>query len=1024
MWFGVLGPLLVRDEDQLISVPAGRQRVLLALLVVRAGSVVPADAAADVVWDGTPPDGAATTLRSHVMRLRRALGEAAGARIVTRYPGYLLQAGPDEVDALRFRGLCGEGGAAVRAGEWARAWDVLAEAQGLWRGHPLADVPSELLRRDEGPALEQLRLEAAEWRADAGLRLDHHAELVPELQSLAARYPLRERFHALLMLALVRSGRQAEALDAYQRARDVLTEELGTEPGAELRELHHRILAEDHALVRAAHSLMAADQRIVTPRQLPAPVAHFTGRASEMAALTGLLDRYDAGGPRAVVISIIEGTAGAGKTALAVRWAHQVADRFPDGQLYVNLRGYDRHQPMTSSDALARFLRALGVGGQDIAAEEDERAAQYRSLLADRRMLVVLDNAGSVEQVRPLLPGGHACAVVVTSRDSLAGLVAREGAARLDLGLLPPDEAAGLLRALIGARVDADPAAAEVLAALCCRLPLALRVAAELAARRPGIPLAELARELADSQQRLDLLQAGGDALTAVRAVFSWSYRHLDAESARTFRLLGLHPEAGFDSWVVAAITGTDLSQVRGVLDRLIRAHLVQPTARDRYGMHDLLRGYAGELAAQSGQDEREPALSRLFDHYLHTAATAMDMLFPADRHRRPDVLAATVPGPPLNSIAAARAWLAGNRAALVAVIGHAAASGWPARAAWLALTVFRYLDTDGYHHDALDAGSHALAAARQTGDRAAEALALLALGSANWRLGRYRDAEEHLQEALAACREAGDQPGQARALSSLGVIESCHGRQERAAGYHRKALAILHQTGDRLGEARTTECLGGVLYEQGNRVEAARHQQEALRIYRELGELHGEGSVLRGLGTVEWSLGHYEEAAGRIRQALAISRKIGDRLGQAGAFGNLGAVEWWQGRYEQAAEHQHEAVEIFRTIGNAAGEAAALNAYGEALCAAGRLSEAQAAHGDALAVAERAGDRYHEARAHDGLGYTCHADGDLGQAGRHWERALAIYVSLGAADAAEARARLSEVRENKARPNLDPGDG
>jgi DNA-binding SARP family transcriptional activator len=620
MWFGVLGPLVVRDGDRLISVPAGRQRALLAALLVRAGTVVPADAVAEVVWDGTPPDQAAVTLRSHVMRLRRTLGPVAGARVVTRYPGYLLQAGPGEVDALRFRALCREGGAAVRAGEWARAWDVLAEALGLWRGDPLADVPSELLRRDETPALEQLRLGAAEWRADAGLHLNRHAELVPELQSLAARYPLRERFHGQLMLALVRSGRQAEALDAYQRARDVLVEELGSEPGAELRKLHQRILAGDRALAPSSlapsgqapsgQALAAAGRGTITPRQLPAPVAHFTGRASELAALTGALDQSGAGGPGAVVISVIEGTAGIGKTALAVRWAHQVADRFPDGQLYVNLRGYDRDQPMTPADALARFLRALGMAGQDIPADEDERAAQYRSLLADRRMLVVLDNAGSVEQVRPLLPGGPGCMVVVTSRDALAGLVARDGAGRLDLDLLPPGEAAGLLLALIGARVDADQGSAAALAALCGRLPLALRVAAELAASRPDVPLAALASELAGAR-RLDLLQAGGDQRTAVRAVFSWSYRHLDPGSARTFRLLGLHPGTDFEPYAAAAITGTGLDQVQGGLDRLVRAHLLQQTADQRYGMHDLLRGYAGELAALGGQDERRSALSR-----------------------------------------------------------------------------------------------------------------------------------------------------------------------------------------------------------------------------------------------------------------------------------------------------------------------------------------------------------------------------------------------------------------------------
>jgi transcriptional regulator with XRE-family HTH domain len=359
------------------------------------------------------------------------------------------------------------------------------------------------------------------------------------------------------------------------------------------------------------------------PRQLPPTVAGFTGRAAELAALTKILDGASA--PETVVISAIGGTAGVGKTALAVQWAHQVAGRFPDGQLYVNLHGYDPDRPMPAADALAGFLRGLGVPGQDIPPGEDERAARYRSLLAGRKLLVVLDNAGSVEQVRPLLPGSPSCAVLVTSRDSLAGLVARHGATRLEVDLLPPADAASLLRALIGQRAKDDPGAAGTLAAQCCRLPLALRVAAELAIARPGVPLADLAAELADQQRRLDLLDAGGDSRTAVRAVFSWSYRHLEDDSARAFRLAGLHPGPDFDPYAVAALTGTKLEQARTALDALARAHLIHPAGRGRHGMHDLLRAYARELAdATDGEEEQNAALTRLFDYYLHTADTTV----------------------------------------------------------------------------------------------------------------------------------------------------------------------------------------------------------------------------------------------------------------------------------------------------------------------------------------------------------------------------------------------------------------
>jgi hypothetical protein len=339
------------------------------------------------------------------------------------------------------------------------------------------------------------------------------------------------------------------------------------------------------------------------------------------------------------VISAIGGTAGVGKTALAVHWAHRVAGRFPDGQLYVNLRGYDPDQPVPAADALRGLLRSLGVPGQDIPPETAERAAHYRSLLAGRRVLVVLDNARSADQVRPLLPGNPACAVVVTSRDALSGLVARDGAARLDLEVLALAEAVALLRTLIGARVDAEPEAAAELASQCCRLPLALRVAAELATSRTGRSLASLTAELADLGARLDLLEADSDPLTQVRTVFSWSCRQLDAETAQAFRLLGLHPGPDLEPYAAAALAGTTVHQAQRILAALTRAHLIQPVSPGRHGMHDLLRGFARELSATwDGGQEQHAALTHLLDHHLHTAAVAMDIMFPAERQRQPRI--------------------------------------------------------------------------------------------------------------------------------------------------------------------------------------------------------------------------------------------------------------------------------------------------------------------------------------------------------------------------------------------------
>jgi tetratricopeptide (TPR) repeat protein len=425
-------------------------------------------------------------------------------------------------------------------------------------------------------------------------------------------------------------------------------------------------------------------------------------------------------------------------------------------------------------------------------------------------MLIVVDNARSAGQVRPLLPGTSSCAVVATSRDALAGLVARDGAARLDLDLLPLPDAIGLLRALTGARADADPGAAALLAEQCSRLPLALRVAAELAGTRADVPLARLAEELAGQRQRLSLLDAGGDPHTAVRAVFSWSCRHLDTFAARAFRMAGLHPGPDFGPHAVAALTGATLEDSSGVLDRLARAHLIQQARPGRYSMHDLLRAYARELAAaHDDEDGQHAALTRLLDYYLHAAAAAMDTLYPAERHRRPRIPPAATPAPPVTGPAAARAWLDAERANLVAVTAHTAGHDWPAHATGLAATLFRYLAAGRHCQEAIIIYTHARAAARRTGDHAAEATALDHVAGVYWQQSRYPQADDHLQQALALFRQTGDRVGQAGTLSNLGVIRAAQGRYQEAGTLTAQALDIYRQAGDLPGQMRSLSNLG-----------------------------------------------------------------------------------------------------------------------------------------------------------------------------------------------------------------------
>jgi DNA-binding SARP family transcriptional activator/Flp pilus assembly protein TadD len=1025
MWFAILGPLLVHDGEMQVNVPKGRQRVLLAALLVHAGEPVSADSLAEVVWDGAPSSGAEVTLRSHVLRLRRALGPYAGARLVTRHPGYLLQASEDEADVLRFRRLCQDGGTALRERAWWRADGLLGEALNLWRGTPLADIPSESLHRDQVQGLEELRLQAEEWRTDAALHLGRHAELVPRLQSLAAGHPLRERFHSQLMLALYRCGRQAEALAVYQRARDVLVGELGVEPGPGLRDLHQRILSADADLdiTSPVRSAEAGPQRAV-PRELPPAVPGFTGRSDELSALSRLLDRPDEQAPGAVVISAIGGTAGVGKTALAVQWAHQATGSFPDGQLYVNLRGYDPGQPMPATDALAGFLRSLGVAGSEIPPDEEERTARYRSLLAGKRLLVVLDNAGSADQIRPLLPGTRACAVVVTSRGTLAGLVARDGAARLNLGVLPQQDAVALLRTLIGARVDAEPEASAELADQCCRLPLALRVAAEFAASHPAATLAGLADELTDLRTRLDRLAADGDPRTQVRTVFSWSYRHLDADAARTFRLLGLHPGPDLDPYAAAALTDTAMPQATRALDVLSRAHLIQPAAPGRYGMHDLLRAYARELTADlDTSQEQHAALTRLFDHYLHTAMTAMDAQFPTDHHRRPLIPRPTTPVPPLTDPAAAREWLDAERTVLVAAAGHTAAHGWTGHATRLAATLASYLHSGDCIPEALTIYGHALGAARGSGDHAAEATALKNIGNVELQQSRLEQAGDHHRQALALFREIGDRSGEARTLGSIGLGETSLGRYEQAGRHQQEAVAIFRDIGDRVGESRALGNLGLVRQREGRYQEAADHHKQSLDLSREFGDGQGEAWALARLGFVDLRLGRLQHAAGYLQQAIAMFHEMGSTSGVAENLVRLGDVYVELGRYEQAAGNFEQALAMFREIGDPIMESDALNGLGEVLFRTGDLDQARAHHATALRRASEVSAPRHQARAHSGLARVYQACGDSLRTRHHWQEALTRYEAIGSPEADEIHARLDKASDSDDdQPGLCPG--
>ncbi|WP_176984744.1 BTAD domain-containing putative transcriptional regulator [Asanoa ishikariensis] len=998
---GVLGPLDVVVNGSPLDIRSERQRTVVALLALQHGRTVPVDDFVDALWGDRPPRTARNLVQLYVGEVRALLGPA-GHTVRFAGLGYAAELSFQEVDLARFEDLETRAQAAWTDGHPAQAAELYADALRCWRGPALVDAGDRLRQHPAAIAAGQRRIAATVAYADAAIALGAGERAIPALRALCREEPLQEAVHGRLMLALAAADERAAALRVFADLRAVLADELGVEPGAALADIHLRILRGARPATGAAPADRPA-RRI--PAQLPAATSPFVGRTPQLAALDQLLTTDS--------VAVVAGTAGAGKTALAVHWAHLVAEKFPDGQLYLNLRGYDPDTPLDPADALARLLTGLGVPGADLALTVDERAAQLRTELAGRRVLMLLDNAGTAEQVRPLLPGTAGCAVVVTSRDDLAGLVATQGARRVDLDLLREDESVVLLRRLLGTRAQASLDAVVALARQCAHLPLALRVAAELAAARSQTPLADLVAELADHHQRLRSLDAGGDPRAAVATVFSWSMRNLSADDARTFRLLGLHPGADLDPYAAAALADTTPRQAGRTLAALGRAHLTQANDAGRHGMHDLLRAYAIQLC---GERERASAYGRLLDFYLATAAAAMDVLHPAEAHRRPRVPESPTPMPDLSAAASALAWLDAERPTLVAVVAYAAAHGRGSHAIRLATVLFRYLEASHYT-DALIIYRHALAAARLDGDRAAQAHALHGLGCFHFKCGQFDLAADYLRTARRHFRHVGDRGGEARALNNLGSVEQRRGRYGPAADLHRRALNRYLDVGDQLGQVRALINLGRDEYQLGRLDASAGHVQRALTLCRTIGDAPGDGDALERLGRVEHRRGHHSRAAELYLRSLRQYQRNGDRSGEASAMASLGVVYPELGRHTEAADLLRQAETMFRELGDQNGEGNARNGLGEAARATGQHAEALDHHTAALTLTTISGARDEQARAHAGLGHAHDALGSPTDAGLHFGRAVALYANLRMPEAETLRAHVAERRRRATPP-------
>jgi DNA-binding SARP family transcriptional activator/tetratricopeptide (TPR) repeat protein len=889
--FRVLGQLDVNYDGVAVPIGSARQRALLAALLVRPNQVVALDELVKCMWERHPTPGARTTVQNYVMRLRNALRTASGSSpISTASGGYLISVREQELDLWRLRTLVEK----ARSSEPELASKLLAEALSLWRGKPLADIQSEKLQRDVVPMITELLLSAAELRFDVELGLGRHNALVAELTEFTTDHPLRERFWAQLITALYRCGRQAEALDAFQRLRRTLADELGIDPGPELLDLHRRVLAGDPALA-------ALTSRRPLPRQLPQPTNGFVGREAKLSSLDTLLARP--------ATAIVSATGGSGKTSLVLRWAHRHVDHFPDGQLFVNLRGFDPSgPPMRPGTAVRGFLEALGVTPRSIPVEMDAQIALYRSLVADKRMLIVLDNALDSNQVTPLLPGSPSCTVLVTSRNQLGGLMIAHRTLPVVLEVLDDHEARALLANQLGPeRVDAEPDAVEQLLSHCAGLPLALSIVAARAVTHKDFPLALLAEELTDASARLDAFDAG-DLAANLRAVFSCSYNALRLAAAEMFGLLGLAPGPDIGLAAVASMAVMSPPRARILLRELENAHLITQYVPGRYRMHDLIRLYAAERALPG--PGREAALTRLLDYYLHTAHAGELLFYP---HWQPIELAEPARGcvpEQFDNVRQALSWFDAEQINLLAMHQLAVRQQWH-RTVWAlswCLTTYNWRRRHS-HQDVL-VWRAGLAAARHLGAPTATAHRLL--GRAYVRRGQLDEALDHLHRALELAAGDGDTYEQAQTHHTLAWAWENSGDDRQALLHAQHGLRLFQQLGDQFGQARAHNAVGWYHARLGEFVPAREHCEQAMKIGREQ-DREGHFGTLDSMGYIAHHTGQFEESLRYYDAAIAVNRILGNSNEEANVLVCIGSVHADTGRVAEARRAWTAALDRYR---------------------------------------------------------------------------------------------------------------
>ncbi|GIH96701.1 BTAD domain-containing putative transcriptional regulator [Planobispora siamensis] len=1041
MEFRLLGPVEVWHGERRLSLGGPKPRTLLAALLLDSGRVVSSERLVDVLWGEEPPASAPALVQTYVYGLRRRLAEAGRENVIeTRPPGYLIRLGPGELDVETFERRVAAGRRHAAEGAHAAAVRELEAALGLWRGTALGGVDHAL--RGEAERLEETRLSVLEERVEAELALGRESEAVGELTELVRRHPTRERLRAQLMKALYRLGRQTDAMDVYHRGRRALAEELGVDPGVELRRLYE-------AMVRADPALIPVPSRIPAPSPVPAPqpdepapasmpspsmpspsmpsaaapsttpvavpdgvpghlprgVADFTGRDKQLAELTAVLTSPS----EAVPVCVISGKGGVGKSALAVRAAHEVAGAYPDGQLYADLRGVTE-SPAPPLEVLGRFLRALGVPPTAIPDTLQERIDAYRSVLSGRRLLVVLDDAGAERQVRPLLPGSRTCAVLITARRRLTGL---DGVRLTDLDVFDAATAVDLLGRIAGReRVHAEQEAAERIVLLCGRLPLALRTAGARLAARPHWSLATLAARLADERRRLDELTAGD---LEVRASVALSYHGLDETAKTAFRRLGALGVPDFASWVAGALLEVPEPVGEEVVERLMDAQLIDYVTADavgqsRYRLHDLLRVYAAERAeAEEPFEERAAAMTRVLGGWLwlitHAAAASPSG---APALRRGYTTARPV-GPEVSERVARdmTAWFRAEAPALVVAVERAAAMGLHEVTCEVAAALCSSsFSVDTRFEEWRRTHESALEAARRAGDPLAEATLLVGLGQLRSRQDRYPEARAFFRQALPLLRRGGDVHGETVAVAGIGTACREQGDLPQALVHLRRAGEAFRSLGDDAGIGYVDRLAGSVLLEQGDFEAALSLLDDALAAFRRLGSKRGEGITLRSIGLVHRASGDLGLAEELSLRALTLLREAGDPLMAAYALQSLAKTRVRLGDDAAALSDLVEALGVCEQHDDRFGAGLVQRTIGELHLAHGRYDLARDHLGRSLAVWDGLDLPLFRARTMRDLAAVHEATGDGAGAASLRAEAVGVFSAFGTREYGELTGR------------------